>query len=131
MSNSNHVPNTVLVVEDEPAIAVVCSRVLKGEGWKVEVAVNGLEAQDLIDKQPYTLLIVDMRTPEMNGEQFYQYISEHHPQLVKHIIFTTGNLLDDNMRSFLESSGRLFLSKPFTTDELRGVVRQAMEMLKK
>jgi len=131
MDKAGTVTNTVLVVEAEPAIAAACARVLGREGYRVEVVVDGWEAVDVLSKRSYALTILDMRTPRMNGREVYQYLLERHPEQAEHVVFTTGDLLDEDLRLFLESTGRPFLSKPFGSEELRAIVRQTMQEVRK
>ncbi len=80
----------------------------------------------MLEKKEYDLILIDIRTPVMNGKQLYQSINDRHPGLTGRVIFTTGDLLGGDTKSFLEQSGRLFLPKPFTPDELRTVVKEAL-----
>lgn len=116
----------MLVVEDEPAICQVCSRTLIGEGFEVDIAADGSLAEGMLEKKEYDLILIDMRTPVMNGQQLYQSIVEKHQDMVDRVIFTTGDVLGGDVKSFLEESGRLFLVKPFTPDDLRSIVKKAM-----
>jgi len=50
----------ILVVEDEPAISDVCQRVLTGEGFEVDIAVNGKVAQGMIEEKQYDICLIDM-----------------------------------------------------------------------
>ena len=61
----------ILVIEDEPAICALCQRALSSEGFKVDIAVNGKEAQDMIEKRQYDLYLLDIRLPVMNGKELY------------------------------------------------------------
>ncbi len=132
MTNSSAGVKRILVVEDEPAISQVCLRVLTGEGFEVDIAINGeLAEAKLQEKDDYTLILIDIRTPVMNGKQLYQSIQEKHPKLIDRVIFTTGDVMDGDTQSFLELAGRPFLPKPFTPDELRTIVQQALSELEK
>ena len=122
----------ILVVEDEPAISQVCLRTLTSEGFEVEIAVNGIEAQaQLQQRDDYDLILIDIRTPLMNGEQLYQFMQEKHPTLIKRVIFTTGDVMGGDTQSFLELAGRPFLPKPFTPDELKTIVRETLKQIEK
>jgi len=121
----------ILVVEDEPAIAEVCRRVLASEGFEVDVAGNGSIAETRLEKQDYDLFLIDIRTPVMNGRELYQSIVKRHPNLASQVIFTTGDLLTGDTRTFLEESGRPFLLKPFSPDELKAVVTQVPRRIDK
>ncbi len=117
----------VLVVEDESVISDVCRRVLVSEGFEVDIAVNGLVAQDMIGEKQYDLCLIDIRTPMMNGKELYQWLKEKHPQLAGGVIFTTGDVMGGDTQSFLEQADRPFLPKPFTTDELKAIMRETFK----
>ena len=121
----------VLVVEDEPAINAVCRRVLTSEGFEVDIAVNGKIAQDMIEERQYDLCLIDIRTPTMTGKELHQWLKEKHPQLASRVIFTTGDLVGGDTQIFLEQAHRPFLPKPFTPDELKAIVREALRQLQK
>lgn len=123
--NKAHI-KTILVVEDEPFISEVCRRVLTDEGFEVAIAVNGLVAQDMIAKQQHDFCLVDIRTPAMNGKELYQWLTEKYPRLTSGVIFTTGDVMGEDVQSFLEQAARPFLAKPFTPDELRAVIRKTL-----
>ena len=131
MKNSGAEARRVLVVEDEPVISRVCSQALRGEGFEVDIAANGSIAEGMLEKKEYDLILIDIRTPVMNGKQLYQSINDKHPDLTDRVIFTTGDLLGGDTKSFLEQSGRLFLPKPFTPDELKTIVGEALRRIEK
>jgi len=85
----------------------------------------------MLEKKEYDLILIDIRTPVMNGKQLYQSINDKHPDLTDRVIFTTGDLLGGDTKNFLEQSGRLFLPKPFTPDELKTVVKEALGRIEK
>jgi len=131
MRNSNGGIGRILVVEDEPAISQVCRRVLVKEGFEVDSAINGEVAQDMLRKKDYDLILIDVRTPVMNGKEFYQYISEKCGKLVDRVVFTTGDVIGGDTKVFLKRSGRPFLPKPFTPDELKTIVRETLRQIEK
>lgn len=124
MKNPGIGARRILVVEDEPVISQVCLRVLTGEGFEVDIAVNGEVAQGMLAEKQYDLCLIDIRTPAMNGEELYQWLKEKHPQLAGGVVFTTGDVTAVSTQSFLEQTGRPYLPKPFTPDELRAIMRE-------
>jgi DNA-binding response OmpR family regulator len=109
----------------------MCQRVLAREGFEVEIAVNGRLAQDMIEKRQYHICLIDIRTPKMNGTELYQWLQKKYPQVTNRVIFTTGSLIDEKTMPFIEQSGRPFLPKPFTPQELIAVVEEALKQLEK
>jgi DNA-binding response OmpR family regulator len=131
MEKTGAVLRKILVMEDEPAISQICRRVLEGEGFEVNIAVDGSAAQELLGENDYDLALIDLRTPGMNGKEFYHWIKERHPALINKVIFTTGNVLGGDIKSFLEQAQRPFLPKPFTPNELTAVVRETLKQTEK
>ncbi|MBA7561779.1 hypothetical protein ES708_03422 [subsurface metagenome] len=83
----------------------------------------------MLMKGDYDLLLVDIKTPVMDGKQLYRYIKKRYPELADRVIFTTGDVASDDTQSFLERTGRPFLPKPFSPDELRAMVRENLQRL--
>jgi len=121
----------ILVVEDEPAICDLCQRVLISGGLEVDIAANGKVAQDMIAEKQYSLFLVDIMTPVMSGIELYQWLEEKHSQLASRVIFTTGSVISRDTTTFIEQTGRSFLPKPFTPDELKTIVGEALRKFEK
>jgi DNA-binding NtrC family response regulator len=116
-----------LVVEDEPMISRVCERVLIIEGFDVDCASDGLAAKEIIKSNSYELCLSDIRTPGMNGIEFYQYLEQEHPELINRTIFTTGDLLSPAIKDFLGMENITFIPKPFTPYDLKKKVREVID----
>jgi DNA-binding response OmpR family regulator len=116
----------VLIVEDEPPISRVCERVLTVEGFEADIAINGKIAQEMIEKKDYDLCLIDMRTPAMSGKELYYWLKEKHPQMAEGVIFTTGDVMGEEAKSFLEQAAKPFLPKPFTPEELRVIIKETL-----
>ena len=131
MNTPGGITKRILVVEDEPAISQVCQRVLTGEGYEVDIAVNGRVAQDMIEEKKYDLFLIDVRTPKMNGRELYQWLQKRYPLLSDRVIFTTVSVIGGDTMTFVEQTGRPFLPKPFTPDELRAITRETLKRIEK
>jgi DNA-binding response OmpR family regulator len=126
MEISNAGVKRILVVEDEPGIRQVCRRALTSQGYHVDFAINGATAADMLMEKDYDLLLIDIKTPVMNGKEFYRNIEDRYPNLRDRVIFTTGDVISNDTQGFLEQAGRPFLLKPFTPDELQAIVRECL-----
>jgi len=120
-------PKRILIVDDEPTICDICRRVLTGEWLEVDIAANGKIAQDMIKKKQYDLCLLDIRTPEMNGKELYQWLRTKYPRLTNGVIFTTGDVLSGDIPSSLEQNNRPFLPKPFAPDEIKAIVGEVLK----
>jgi DNA-binding response OmpR family regulator len=116
----------ILVVEDEPTVNEVCRLVLTRDGFEVDTAVNGETARRMLRERDYDLILMDVKMPGMDGREFYQILKAQHPELAGRVIFATGDVIGGETREFLDQSGRPVLSKPFTPDELKAIVRAAL-----
>ncbi len=117
----------ILLVEDEPAICRLCQIVLNGEGFEVDIAVNGKAAQDMIEEKQYDLFLFDIKLPVMDGRELYQWLKEKHPKQISRVIFTSGSVLSEDTQLSMEQTGRPFLPKPFTPDELQTIVSNTLK----
>ena len=115
----------ILAIDDEPIIILVSVKVLTAEGFQVDVATNGLVAKEMAGKSDYDFYLSDIRTPAMNGMQFYDYLRQEQPGHEDRVIFTTGDTMNPEVKNFLNDKKNLFLAKPFTPQELRMIIRQA------
>jgi CheY-like chemotaxis protein len=95
------------------------------EGFDVDIAMNGLIAKKMADDKSYDLCVSDIRTPDMNGIQLYEYLEQEHPELARRVIFTTGDVMSGSIAQFLNENKRPFLPKPFTRDELKQAITDA------
>jgi CheY-like chemotaxis protein len=114
------------VVEDEPGVAKVCTRVLSAEGFQVDIAVNGKAALDVLRSKEYDLCLIDIRTPQMNGIELYEHWENQSSEMLNKVIFTTGDVMSGNIKAFLEKTHKPYLPKPFTPQELRTIVRTVL-----
>ena len=118
----------VLILEDEPVISKVLYRALTHAGMDVDIAENGLHAQDKLSSgKTYELFLFDIRTPIISGMQLYEYMEKNHPELVDKVIFMTGDYLNATTYTFLERTNRPFINKPFTPDQIMELIKPILQ----
>jgi len=122
MSNTSKKNKRAIVIKNEPVIGRVYRQTLVADGFDVDIAINGLIAKDMSDKNVYDLYVSDIRTPEMNGIDFYHYLKTERPELASRVIFTTGDVMSSDVKAFLDEYKGVFLPKPFTPDDLMKAV---------
>jgi len=103
----------VLVVDDEASVRVSLQRYLAGRGHDVETTASGEDALARLRATSYDAVIVDMRMPDLSGEQLFERLRSNDPAHAERVIFTTGDLVNEQMRRFLDGSGRPCVPKPF------------------
>ena len=103
----------VLVVDDEASVRVSLQRYLAGKGHQVETTASGEDALVRLQGSKYDAVILDMRMPDLSGEQIYERLRSNDPSHAERVIFTTGDLVNEQMRRFLDGTGRPCVPKPF------------------
>ena len=64
----------------------------------------------------------------MNGMEFYEYLRREHPGFETRVVFTTGDTMNHEVKTFLSNKDNLFLAKPYTPEELRTVIYTALKI---
>ena len=118
---------TILVVEDEPMIRSMCSRVLSDNGYNALEASNGEEALRLTETHPVgmiDLLVTDVVMPRMGGIELARCLRESRPEIK---ILVTSGYTDDNPLCGLSLNAEwAYLRKPFMPSDLLGRVREVL-----
>ena len=106
---------TILVVEDEPAILDVVSRVLARKGYEVFTAADGLTALEVAEQSQPDLILLNIYLPVMDGRRFVQAYRDR-PGPHAPILVMTGEGYAKERAAALGLAG--YLSKPFNPNEL-------------
>lgn len=124
-SNSNPY---ILIVDDEPQIHTVLTKLLKNEGYEVQSAHNAEEAFLQIEKRKPDLVILDVMMPRVSGIDICNHIKsnpETNPILV--LMLSARDQQADRLAGFSHGADD-YVSKPF---HLRSLMRKVQHMLEK
>ena len=116
----------VLVVEDEPALAVAVSEALEDAGFTVDRAGDGEEGLTRLTEASYDLIVCDLKMPRIDGMQFYRAMAVATPALARRVIFVTGDVAGTDAERFLEETACRWLSKPFRLGDLLRAARDTL-----
>lgn len=116
----------ILVIDDEPMVAVAVGRILQHEGFAVTAATEAQQALDLLDQEKFDLIVSDLKMPNMSGQQFWNAVKDRHPHLANRIIFSTGDSSGRRARGFFEASGCTWIEKPYKPEELIKLIQAAL-----
>lgn len=124
-------PARVLVVDDESTIRVALRRFFTRLGWNVDEAPSGEVALEKLltaaDAQPYRLIICDLRMPGLNGIDVHDRLAEARPAILERVIFSTGDLVSEEVADFIDTTRCLVLQKPFELSALLETVQRLDE----
>ena len=118
---------TILIVEDEPAVRRMASRALKSQGYAILEAANGAEALDLLSRATAAvdLVLSDVVMPVLNGRELSERLAVDRPEI--RVLFMSGYTDDDIVRRGLLQPGAPFLQKPFVAADLSRKVRDVLD----
>ena len=116
---------SVLIVDDEKNIRLMIRKVLEGLGLDTAVAVNGDEALAMATKRNFDLVLLDLRMPGTDGMEVLRQLRVASPETKIAIITAHGTV--DNAVESMKLGAVDFIRKPFTVDELRRIVTDALE----
>ena len=119
----NH--SKVLVVEDHEDLIFTLKSVLKKEGYTVFTADNGEDAVKIIHNELIDLVLLDLKIPKLSGLEVLQKIKEYDPEVI--IIMMTATKDARPAIEALKMGAYDYLMKPFELDELRQLLRNALE----
>ena len=119
-------PLRILLAEDNVVNQKLALRLLSQMGYQADVAANGAEAVEAVERQPYDLVLMDVQMPEMDGLEATRVIIEKVPlERRPWIVAMTANAMDGDREACLEVGMKGYISKPIRVDELIGAVLTA------
>jgi CheY-like chemotaxis protein len=119
---SDHYRPAVLVIDDEPTVRKMVSRLLDHVGYQVRTAATAAEALDLVRADHFDAVICDLHLSGLSGVELCEQIWLLAPQLAGRIIVSSGDLTGDGVDDLVARAGVPPMPKPFTgADLLRAV----------
>jgi CheY-like chemotaxis protein len=114
----------ILVVEDDRAVRHLVSELLKGAGYSVETAADGIEAVEKAKAGKFDLMLLDIWMPKMNGLEVLAQL-RNHPSAPRAVVMTADNTPETMLRALREQAYRC-VSKPFESKALLDAVRNTL-----
>lgn len=114
----------LLLVEDNEINRLIASQMLESLPVNVDMAENGQEAIEKIKRQDYSLVLMDIQMPVMDGVSATKAIRSEYDKEKLPVIALTANVLDTEVQHYREIGMNGHLGKPFERTELEQLVRQ-------
>ena len=125
-------PERILLAEDNVVNQKVALHLLHKLGYRADLAANGLEVLDALQRQTYDIILMDMQMPEMDGlEASRQVVALYpSPQDRPRIIALTANAMQGDRELCIEAGMDDYLSKPIRKDELQAALKRTRNAAK-
>ena len=114
-----------LVVDDEPRLRQVLMRLMESDGFSCVEAGTGADALQILEGLSVTLVLTDLRMPQMDGIELLRRIKARWPDIAVVMITAVADV--EVAVSCLASGAMDYLTKPFHLEEVRARVRQSLE----
>jgi len=108
-----------LVVEDDPAIRRLVGKLLQRRGVDIEVANDGRQAIEKIRAGGYSVLILDLMVPEVNGFEIIDFVKKN--QITTPVVVVSA-VSHQALTKLDRSVVKLVISKPFDVEEFTGAI---------
>jgi putative nucleotidyltransferase with HDIG domain len=119
----------ILVVDDDPEAVRLIVKRLENEGYQIDIARDGLEAQKKVLALSYDLILLDVRLPEIDGLTVLSKVKEVRPETS--VVMMTAYGSEDVAVEALKRGADDYLIKPLDEDEPLPTVRQNLEKLRR
>ena len=119
-------PQTILVIEDEEDLNDVYQLILKRAGYKVETALNGKEALDSLKSFEPDLILLDLRMPVMDGNEFLQKYDLSKHKGTKVIVFSNYDMQKEIDEAYKLGAHRYIVKALASPRELIKIVKDTL-----
>jgi DNA-binding NtrC family response regulator len=117
-------PITLLIVDDEPVILKALNRVIRDDGYRVLMALEGEEALRIVSSEMVDVVLSDIDMPGMGGLDLMVRLRRNYPRIVR-LLLTGRATVAMAVGAINDGEVYRFMTKPWDIDELREVLRQA------
>jgi len=118
-------PLRILLAEDNAVNQKLALRILEQMGYRADVASNGLETVESIERQKYDVILMDVQMPEMDGLDATREIRKLGNVSQPHIVAMTANAMEGDREMCIAAGMNDYISKPIRVNELVEALRKA------
>jgi len=116
----------LLVVDDEEVVCQACRRIFSRQGFQVEVNTDARQGLALATDKDYTIILLDIKMPNMNGIEFLERLREKKSDVP--VLIITGYPSIPNAAAAMRLGACDYVTKPFTAEEITGAVQRVLSV---
>lgn len=118
----------ILIVDDELIALRNLEHIMKKEGYDVTGTQSGQNALKLIEEKHFAVVLTDLKMEKVDGMQILKKVRELHPE--SEVIMITGYATLESSVKAMKQGAFYYIAKPFKLDEVRKVVKEAVEKVR-
>jgi len=119
----------ILIVDDSPSVRKLVEFTLKSKGFQVTPAEDGLQALELMGKEQFDAIILDINMPRMDGLKFLEKMRPDDAYASTPVIVLTTEGLEEDRDRAMELGATAYMVKPFKPTQLLGFVDKMLDTL--
>ena len=116
----------LLVVDDEEVVCQACRRIFSKQGFQVETSTDARQGLAKATENDYTIILLDIKMPNMDGIQFLERLREKKPDVP--VLIITGYPSIPNAAAAMRLGACDYVTKPFTAEEVTWAVQRVLSM---
>ncbi|WP_243372797.1 response regulator [Geotalea sp. SG265] len=118
----------ILIVDDEPDIALILKLQLEDAGYRTVIARDGVEGLAAIAREKFSLVLLDIKMPRIDGLQMLERVQHLHPEVA--VVMMTAHGSEDIAVEAMKNGALDYIAKPFSTEDVLQKVERAIQLNK-
>lgn len=117
---------SILVVDDDEIMRSALKRILENEGYKVLLAVDGLELSKILETTRLDMILLDVNLPWVDGYELCRLIKDHHALKDVPLILVSARKSKQDIQAGFDAGCNDYVTKPFDIDYMTGVINRML-----
>lgn len=117
---------TILVVDDDEIMRSALKRILENEGYKVIMAVDGLELSKVLETTRLDLILLDVNLPWVDGYELCRLIKDHHALKEVPLVLVSARKSKQDIQQGFDAGCNDYVTKPFDIEYMTGVINRML-----
>lgn len=118
---------TILVVDDDEIMRNAMKRILENDGYKVILAIDGLELSKILESSTLDLILLDVNLPWVDGYELCRLIKEHNTLRNVPLVLVSARKSQADIQAGFDAGCNDYVTKPFDIDHISGVINRMLE----
>ncbi|MBX2851877.1 MAG: response regulator [Phycisphaeraceae bacterium] len=119
-------PNSILVIDDDPGIGSALRIRLEASGYSVQIAATGFDGIAQASAMHPDFILLDIRLPDIEGYEVCRRLKSDPAVASIPVVVLSANVQDEAKRQALDAGAELFLSKPYEFGEVQSVIQEVL-----